>query len=142
MGIGKTYKCLNCNNIVELYEGVGEVWHSYSTDMFYPPKKGNYGMNFYNELNKRVIKEAQKFIEEYKDVCVTEAYLQPYICEECGKVKSDLYFKIESKSNTFSPKYFCRCGGQYKRLTKKAAKHLHCNKCGHKMVQISGLLWD
>ena len=142
MGSGKIFECPECGNRVELYEGIGMMWSHFDTSMFYPPKKGSCELNFYGEINKKIIKEAQKFIEDSEIARVVDAYLQPYICEKCGKFTTKLYFRIESENGTYRPKYFCRCGRKYRRLTKKDEKHLYCAKCGCEFPEPKTLYWD
>jgi transcription initiation factor IIE alpha subunit len=97
MGSGKIFECPECGNRVELYEGIGMMWSHFDTSMFYPPKKDSCGLNFYDETDKNIIKEAQKFIEESENAYVADAYEQSYICEKCGGFTTKLYFRIESE---------------------------------------------
>ena len=142
MGLGKHFECPKCGNEIEILEGIGMMWHSFKPDMFYPPKKDSYGLNFYDEFDENTLKEIHKFIEEAEDVFVENVYYQPYICKKCGKVETKVYFRIESDGKAYRPKYFCECGGKYIRLTNKKQKHLHCNKCGAKMSDPRELCWD
>ena len=142
MGLGKSFICSDCGNTFEIYEGIGMLWHSFDISMFYPPEKNSHSLNFYNEIDKKMLKEIQKFIEESEDVFVADAYCQPYICKNCGKYENKLYFKIVSKDKTYRPKYFCNCGNRYKRLTKEDQAHLYCEKCGGKMLNRGEICWD
>ena len=141
MGTYTTYECPMCGKKVKLNEGLGMMWCRFDKSMFYKPK-GGFGLNFYSELDKKTLEEVHKFIEEAGDVIVDEAYYQPYICKECGKIESKLFFKIYADGKTYSPKYSCKCGHRYKKLTEKEQEHLHCNKCGCKMVVKDEMYWD
>ena len=141
MGEEKTFKCLKCGNVVKLNDGLGELWHSFDKTMFYPPKN-SFDLNFCNELDKNMLDEVRKFIEEAENVSVEDAYFQPYICEKCGKMESKLYFEIYGDNKTYIPKYFCECGNKYEKLTEEEQEHLHCDKCGSEMIETYTLFWD
>ena len=36
MGLGKSFICADCGNTFEMYEGIGMLWYSFDTSMFYP----------------------------------------------------------------------------------------------------------
>ena len=141
MGEEKTFKCPKCGNVVKLNDGLGMMWSSFDKSMFYRPKN-SFDINFYDELDKKMIDEVHRFIEESQDVLVADAYYQPYICKRCGKMESKLYFKIYGNDKTYIPKYFCECGNRYKKLTEKEQEHLHCDKCGTEMIKTNSLFWD
>ena len=141
MGEEKTFECPKCGNEIKLNDGLGMLWSSFDKSMFYHPKN-SFDLNFYYELDKKMINEIHKFIEESKDVSVEDAYYQPYICKKCGKMESKLYFRIRGDNKTYIPKYFCECGNRYKKLTEKEQEHLHCNKCGAEMEETNILFWD
>ena len=141
MGTVKTYECPECGNVVKLNDGLGEMWSSFDKSMFYPPKN-SFDLNFCSELDKKMLDEVRKFIEESEEVFVEDAYYQPYICKKCGKTESKLYFRIHGKDKTYTPKYFCTCGNEYKELTEEEQEHLRCNKCGSEMTEKYTLFWD
>ena len=86
MGQARTYKCINCENEIKLYEGNGMMWHSFDKSMFYPPQKGKHSLNFYDEFDKNMIKDIQQFIENSEDVFISDVFNQPYICNKCGSI--------------------------------------------------------
>ena len=141
MGEMILFKCPKCGNKVEIYEGIGEVWCNIDINVFYPPKKGC-NINFYHELDKKIIEEIHKFVNETNKSKLVDLSLQPYLCKNCGKIEAKLYFKIENGNKIYTPTYVCRCGGKYKKLTKKEQKNITCNKCGNKMMRIISGFWD
>ncbi len=144
MGKIEQYECLNCGNTVEINEGIGKLWHDFDKSMFYPPAKDGWSFNIYDELDKNMIDEIHSFIENSEGYLDINAYYQPYICSKCGKIESKLYFKITDykSGKTYRPKYFCKCGNNYKRLTLKEKSHLYCNKCRTEMYLKEYMMWD
>lgn len=142
MGTNLIYECPKCKNQIGLNYGVGMLWHSFDKSMFYPPQKGSVGLNFYYEFDKEMLEEIHRFISETEDIIVPDVYYHPYICEKCGKVESKIYFRIEGKGKTFMPKYTCKCGGKYRKMTNKDESHLCCNKCGNEMKLKAEAMWD
>lgn len=141
MGLGKILECPKCGNKIALYEGIGMMWSSFDKEMFYPPKE-KWKLNFYDGLDKKMIKEIHNFIEESKEVFVPVAYYQPYICKKCGKIESKVYFRIENENKTYSPKYTCKCGNKYKLLTQKDIENLRCDKCNKGIYDVQEFCWD
>ena len=132
MGQVHTYKCIQCKNEIELYEGIGKMWHSFNKDMFYPPQKGKHSLNFYDEFDKKTLNKIHKFIEESEDVLVSEVCYQPYICNKCGKIESKIYFKMHDlkTGKLYRLRYTCNCGGKYIKFLCSDDEEIRCNKCG------------
>lgn len=107
MGQERTYVCSKCGANIELIEGSGMMWHSFDKNMFYPPKKDCFGLNFYDSLDKKTLGEVHKFIDKEEFVHVVDAYYQPYVCKKCGKIESKIYFRIDGANETYRPKYIC-----------------------------------
>ena len=141
MGQITTYTCDKCGNTVELDYGIGKMWHSFDKSMFYP-RKEDFGLNFYDYFTEDELKDIHKFIEEEEDVIISEAYMQPYICNKCGKIESKLYFKMQGKNKTYKLRYTCECGGSCRKFTNKDLENLKCNKCGGKMFETEEIMWD
>ena len=141
MGEIVSIKCTKCGNTVEIYQGVGEMWKKFGIDAFYPRKKGC-NLNFYYKLDKKVIKEIHKFIEESKNAEVVDGSLEPYVCKNCGKIENKLYFEIKGDNKTYLPSYNCTCGGEYKLFNLDKNETLYCNKCGNEMIWTNIGIWD
>ena len=143
MGEMLFYECPHCGNKYELNFGIGFMWHSFEKDMFYPENK-NCRFNIYDELDKEILDKVHKFIEESEDVIINNVYYKPYICKECGKIESKIYFNIMSypSGKVFRPKYKCEYGGNLRKLSSKEEKHIFCHKCGTEMTQTDILMWD
>jgi DNA-directed RNA polymerase subunit RPC12/RpoP len=140
MGELKKLICPKCGHTVKFYEGVGMLWYFIDKNAFYPPKNST-DINFYKELDKKMLEEIHNFLKESEDVSVEAGY-QPYICKKCGKIVTKIDFTIGSGNKIYTPAYTCNCGNEYAKLTEEEQQHVLCKECGSEMMcELTGF-WD
>ena len=144
MGHTDNYICPKCFNSAELTYGIGFLWASYDISIFYPQKTANSCLlNIYDELPIEIIKDVHEYIQTALTPTVSDVYYHPYICKDCGKIETHIYFELYGHlyREIFTPKYRCNCGGDFKKIHHRQ-KNFYCNKCKTKMEWANGCMWD
>lgn len=129
MGQGYSYRCENCNYLIEYLQGVGFMFFIEAEKILADMQSGKMGKQFMKMSNEASTPGVVHSRELYK-------------CDDCGELRPDMKVELRDAGKLLLEKQH-RCGKcRAKMRVVEENEKIKCPNCGKPLVIGDMLLWD
>jgi len=129
MGQGCTFRCEQCDYVIEYLQGVGFLFYKEAEDILADMKSGKMGKKVMEAANAATNPEVNHSRELYR-------------CKKCGELRPDMRIELYDEGKQLLSKQH-RCGKCHSEMEiVKNTEKLKCPQCGKPLALTDVLMWD